>query len=251
MPRAGCSSHWSAPELTYRPVVTPHYWREAPGDAVASSGDALAADVPGHKRQRRQGSRHGGVPRTPTSSVNDGNLSTSPGIGYDPGDDAAPQGIPRDSGNRHAHQAKPEGVKHQLDTRAASHSALSPLEQHLRCVDAFVHDANVYVHHQAVDLDELQLRADWVESPKRFTTGLWTWSCKSLSFLKRVRTGSQTWSVKSLSCTVILSRCCVFSSSLRDPWLRHLLLASLLWPRQHADPALMPRRSLEQDPGTA
>ncbi|KAG2901908.1 hypothetical protein PC116_g1044 [Phytophthora cactorum] len=79
-------------------------------------------------RQRRQGSPHGGVPRTPTSSVNEGNFSTSPGTVYDPGDDAAPQGVPHDSGHHHAHRAKPEEAEPQLYTRAASHSALSALE---------------------------------------------------------------------------------------------------------------------------
>ncbi|KAG2813927.1 hypothetical protein PC129_g4790 [Phytophthora cactorum] len=140
--------------------------RLVPGDAFASPGDALATNVPGHKRQRHQGSPHGGVPRTLTSSVNEGNLSTSPGTGYDPGDDAAPQGVPRDSGNYHAHRAKPEEAEPQLVTRAASHSALSPPKQRLRSVDACVHDANVYVHREAVDLDEMLLRVDWVESPQ-------------------------------------------------------------------------------------
>ncbi|KAG3018812.1 hypothetical protein PC120_g10206 [Phytophthora cactorum] len=60
--------------------------------------------------------------------------------------------------------AKPEEAEPQLDTRAVSHSGLSPLE--LRSVDAFVHAVNVYAHRQAVDVDEMQLRAEWVESPQ-------------------------------------------------------------------------------------
>ncbi|KAG2799962.1 hypothetical protein PC129_g19801 [Phytophthora cactorum] len=127
MPRAGCSSHWSEPELSYRPH-TPGEKRLAPGDAVASPGAALAANVPGHNRQRRQGSFHGGVPQTPTSSVNEGNYFSSPGTGYETGDDAAPQSGPRDSGDHHAPRAKLEEAEPQLDTRAASHSALSYLE---------------------------------------------------------------------------------------------------------------------------
>ncbi|KAG2904912.1 hypothetical protein PC119_g10776 [Phytophthora cactorum] len=33
-------------------------------------------------------------------------------------------------------------------------------------LDAFVHAVNVYAHRQAVDVDEMQLRAEWVESPQ-------------------------------------------------------------------------------------
>ncbi|ETM98109.1 hypothetical protein PPTG_19749 [Phytophthora nicotianae INRA-310] len=71
--------------------------RSAPGDAVARHGGVLAPNVPDHKRPRRQGNLAGGKPQTPKRYVSEGNASTSPEIGYDPGDVVAPQGVPRGS----------------------------------------------------------------------------------------------------------------------------------------------------------
>ncbi|ETP00172.1 hypothetical protein F441_22409 [Phytophthora nicotianae CJ01A1] len=83
--------------------------RSAPGDAVARHGGVLAPNVPDHKRPRRQGNLAGGKPQTPKRYVSEGNASTSPEIGYDPGDVVAPQGVPRGSGARNAHRAELEG----------------------------------------------------------------------------------------------------------------------------------------------
>ncbi|KAG3154627.1 hypothetical protein C6341_g15636 [Phytophthora cactorum] len=93
----------------------------APGDAVARRGGALATDVPGHKRQRCLGNPAGGKPQTHMRSVNENNLDTSQDIGYDPGGDAAPQSVPRDSGDHHASRAEPAEGEPCLDPRAASH----------------------------------------------------------------------------------------------------------------------------------
>ncbi|KAG3116301.1 hypothetical protein PI125_g4739 [Phytophthora idaei] len=95
--------------------------RSAVGDAVARRGGALATDVPGHKRQRRLGNRAGGDPQTPMRSVNAGNLAASQDIGYGPGDDAVPQGVPRDRGAHHSRRAEPAKGGPRLNPRAASH----------------------------------------------------------------------------------------------------------------------------------
>ncbi|KAG3057952.1 hypothetical protein PC122_g20856 [Phytophthora cactorum] len=137
--------------------------RSAPGDAVARRDGALATDVPGHKLQRRLGNPAGGGPQTPMSSVNEGNLATSQDIGYDPGDDAAPQGVPRDSGAHHARRAEPAEDDPRLDPRAASHHDVIVLDQRVRSLSTFVHDAS---HARlAEDLEEMHRRVDWFEAP--------------------------------------------------------------------------------------
>ncbi|KAG2881031.1 hypothetical protein PC116_g13902 [Phytophthora cactorum] len=55
------------------------------------------------------------------SSVNEGNFATSRDIGYNPDDDAAPQGVPYDSGAYHARRAEREEDEPCLDPHAASH----------------------------------------------------------------------------------------------------------------------------------
>ncbi|KAG3055449.1 hypothetical protein PI125_g25712 [Phytophthora idaei] len=72
-----------------------------------------------------------------------------------------------------------------------------PLWNSVFALSTCVHDANVYVHCQAVDLDETQLRVDWVESPQAVhnrVVGLERQVAQlaAPSFFKRVRTGSQT-----------------------------------------------------------
>ncbi|KAG3234173.1 hypothetical protein PI124_g20774 [Phytophthora idaei] len=69
-----------------------------------------------------------GGPLTPMRSVNEGNLATSQDIGHDPGDDAAPQGVPRDSGAHHARPAEPAQDEPRLDPRAVSHHDVIVLE---------------------------------------------------------------------------------------------------------------------------
>ncbi|KAG3094428.1 hypothetical protein PC121_g3048 [Phytophthora cactorum] len=137
--------------------------RSAPGDAVARCGGALVTDVPGHKRQKRLGNPAGGEPRTPTSSVNEGNLVTSQDIGYNPNDDVVPQGVPRDSGAHHARRAEPAEDEPRLDPRAASHHDVIVLDQRVRSLSTFVHDAS---HARlAEDLEEMHRRVDWFEAP--------------------------------------------------------------------------------------
>ncbi|ETL77388.1 hypothetical protein L917_21668 [Phytophthora nicotianae] len=82
--------------------------RVEPGDSVARPSGGPSPGDPDHKRQRRQGSPAGVAPRTSTSSVNEGNLTTSEDTGYDPGVDAAPSGAPHGSGARLARRAEQE-----------------------------------------------------------------------------------------------------------------------------------------------
>ncbi|ETN07730.1 hypothetical protein PPTG_13056 [Phytophthora nicotianae INRA-310] len=86
------------------------------------------------------------------SSVNVDILSTSPSTGYDPGDDAAPQGVPHDSGAHRACRVELEEAVPQLDSRAANRHSL---ERRLRPHDACVLDANDHVHREAVGLEEM------------------------------------------------------------------------------------------------
>ncbi|KAG2904630.1 hypothetical protein PC115_g14906 [Phytophthora cactorum] len=139
--------------------------RSAPGDAVARRDGDLATDVPGHKRQRRLGNPAGGEPQTPMSFVNEGNLATSQDIGYDPGDNAAPQGVPRDSGAHHARREEPAEDEPRLDPRAASHHDVIVLDQRVRSLISFVHDANASHARLAEDLEEMYRRMDWFEAP--------------------------------------------------------------------------------------
>ncbi|KAG4043588.1 hypothetical protein PC123_g20947 [Phytophthora cactorum] len=139
--------------------------RSAPGDAIAHRDGALATDVPGHKRQRRLGNPAGGEPQTPMSSVNEGNLATSQNIRYDPGDDAAPQGISRDRGAHRARREEPAEDEPRLDPRAASHHDVIVLDQRVRSLSSFVHDANASHARLAEDLEEMHHRVDWFEAP--------------------------------------------------------------------------------------
>ncbi|KAG4054529.1 hypothetical protein PC123_g10342 [Phytophthora cactorum] len=139
--------------------------RSQPGDAAARHGGALATDVPGHKRQRRLSNPAGGEPQTPMSFVNEGNLGTSQDIGYDPGDDAAPHGVPRDSGAQHARRAEPVEDEPRLDPRAASHHDMIVLYQRVRSLSSFVHDANASHARLAEDLEEMHRRVDRFETP--------------------------------------------------------------------------------------
>ncbi|KAG4039893.1 hypothetical protein PC123_g24559 [Phytophthora cactorum] len=104
--------------------------RSAPGDAVARRDGALATDVPGHKRQRRLGNPAGGEPQTPMSFVNE-----------EPAEDE-----PR------------------LDPRAASHHDVIVLDQRVRSLSSFVHDANASHARLAEDLEEMHRRVDWFEA---------------------------------------------------------------------------------------
>ncbi|ETI30290.1 hypothetical protein F443_22589, partial [Phytophthora nicotianae P1569] len=55
--------------------------RVAPGDSVVRPSGGLSPGDPERKRQRRQGSPAAVAPRTPMSSVNEGNLATSQATG--------------------------------------------------------------------------------------------------------------------------------------------------------------------------
>ncbi|KAG2931276.1 hypothetical protein PC117_g13523 [Phytophthora cactorum] len=179
--------------------------RSQPGDAAARHGGALATDVPGHKRQRRLSNPAGGEPQTPMSFVNEGNLGTSQDIGYDPGDDAAAHGVPRDSGAQHARRAEPVEDEPRLDPRAASHHDMIVLYQRVRSLSSFVHDANASHARLAEDLEEMHRRVDRFETRVPF------------------RTVPSTLSVKLLSCMVSSICCCAFSRTPRVLWLRHSL----------------------------
>ncbi|KAG2774950.1 hypothetical protein PC129_g22514 [Phytophthora cactorum] len=76
------------------------------------------------------------------SSVNAGNLAASQDIGYGPGNDAAPQDVPRDSGAHHARRAEPAEDEPRLDPRAASHHDVFVMDQRVRSLSSFVHDTN-------------------------------------------------------------------------------------------------------------
>ncbi|KAG3049064.1 hypothetical protein PI125_g26641 [Phytophthora idaei] len=99
------------------------------------------------------------------SSVNEGNPATSQDIGYDPGDDAAPQGVPRDSGAHYARRAEPAEDEPRLDPRAASHHDVIVLDQRVRSLSSFVHDSNASHARLAGDLEEMHRRVDWFEVP--------------------------------------------------------------------------------------
>ncbi|KAG3234881.1 hypothetical protein PI124_g20076 [Phytophthora idaei] len=99
------------------------------------------------------------------SSVNEGNLATSQDIGYDPGGDAAPQGVPCGSGAHHARRAVPAEDEPRLDPRAASHRDVIVLDQRVRSLSSFVHDANASHARLADDLEEMHRRMDWFETP--------------------------------------------------------------------------------------
>ncbi|ETP20382.1 hypothetical protein F441_05880 [Phytophthora nicotianae CJ01A1] len=94
--------------------------RVAPADSVVRPTGGSSPSDPDHKRQQRQGSPAAVAPRTPTSSVNEGNLATSQCTGYDPGVDAAPSGAPHGSGTPLARRAEHEDDEQPLDSRAAS-----------------------------------------------------------------------------------------------------------------------------------
>ncbi|ETN01549.1 hypothetical protein PPTG_17013 [Phytophthora nicotianae INRA-310] len=94
--------------------------RVAPADSVVRPTGGSSPSDPDHKRQQRQGSPAAVAPRTPTSSVNEGNLATSQYTGYDPGVDAAPSGAPHGSGTPLARRAEHEDDEQPLDSRAAS-----------------------------------------------------------------------------------------------------------------------------------
>ncbi|KAG3174008.1 hypothetical protein PI126_g593 [Phytophthora idaei] len=98
-------------------------------------------------------------------SVNENNLDTSQDIGYDPGDDAASQGVPRDSGAHHASRAEPAEGEPCLDPRAASHHDVIVLDQRVRSLSSFVHDTNASHTRLAEDLEEMHRRVDWFETP--------------------------------------------------------------------------------------
>ncbi|KAG3051567.1 hypothetical protein PI124_g7056 [Phytophthora idaei] len=99
------------------------------------------------------------------SSVNEGNLATSQDIGYDPGGDAAPQGVPCDSGAHHARRAVPAEDEPRMDPRAASHHDVIVLDQRVRSLSSFDHDANASHARLADDLEEMHRRVDWFETP--------------------------------------------------------------------------------------
>ncbi|KAG2838684.1 hypothetical protein PC116_g11731 [Phytophthora cactorum] len=99
------------------------------------------------------------------SYVNEGNLATSQDIGYDPGDDAAPQGVPRDGGAHHARRAEPAEDVPRLDPRAASHHDGIVLDQRVRSLSSVVHDSNASHARLAGDLEVMHRRVDWFETP--------------------------------------------------------------------------------------
>ncbi|KAG3077359.1 hypothetical protein PI124_g19865 [Phytophthora idaei] len=99
------------------------------------------------------------------NSVNEGNLATSQDIGYDPRDDAAPQGVPRDGGAHHARRAKSAEDEPRLDPRAANHHDVIVLDQRVRSLSSFVHDTDASHARLAEDLEEMHRRVDWFETP--------------------------------------------------------------------------------------
>ncbi|KAG4042277.1 hypothetical protein PC123_g22223 [Phytophthora cactorum] len=139
--------------------------RPAPGEAVARRDGALATDVPGHKRRQLLGNPAGGEPQPPVSYVNEGNLATSEDIGYDPDDDAAPQGVPRDSGAHYARRAEPAEDEPRLNPRAASHHDVFVLDQRICSRTSFVHDTNASHARLAEGLEEMHHRVDCFETP--------------------------------------------------------------------------------------
>ncbi|ETI29758.1 hypothetical protein F443_23126, partial [Phytophthora nicotianae P1569] len=106
------------------------------------------------------------APRTPTSSVNEGNLATSQGTGYDPGVDAAPSGAPHGSGTPLARRAEHEKDDLPLDSRAASFVEFLSLRSHVRSVSAYVADVARSSHRLANDLEDVERRVGWLESPQ-------------------------------------------------------------------------------------
>ncbi|ETO63955.1 hypothetical protein F444_18416 [Phytophthora nicotianae P1976] len=94
--------------------------RVAPADSVVRPTGGSSPSDPDHKRQQRQGSPAAVAPRTPTSSVNEGNLATSQCTGCAPGVDAAPSGAPHGSGTPLARRAEHDDDEQPLDSRAAS-----------------------------------------------------------------------------------------------------------------------------------
>ncbi|ETO80219.1 hypothetical protein F444_05207 [Phytophthora nicotianae P1976] len=161
--------HRSEPELGYRPVVAPFSSsgkRVTPDDSVAHpSGDSSPGD-PDHKRQRRQGSPAAVAHRTPTSSVNEGNLATSQDTAYDPGVDAAPSGAPHGSGAPLARRAEQEEAAQPLDSRAASFVEFLSLRSRVRSVSDYVADVDRSSNRLANDLGDVERRVGWLESPQ-------------------------------------------------------------------------------------
>ncbi|ETP48308.1 hypothetical protein F442_05924, partial [Phytophthora nicotianae P10297] len=138
--------------------------RVAPGDSVARpSGDSSTSD-PDHKRQRRQDSPAVVAPRTPTSSVNAGNLATSQDTGFDPGVDAAPSGAPHGCGTPLARRAEHEEDERPLDSLAASFVEFLSLRSHARSVSAYVAGVDRSSHRLANDLEDVERHVGWLES---------------------------------------------------------------------------------------
>ncbi|KAG2771501.1 hypothetical protein PC129_g21902 [Phytophthora cactorum] len=99
------------------------------------------------------------------SSVIEGNLATLQNIGYDPGDDAAPHGVPRDSGAHHTRRAEPGEDEPRLNPRGKSHRDVIVLDQRVRSLSSFVHDTNDSHARLSNALEETHLQVDWFETP--------------------------------------------------------------------------------------
>ncbi|ETO58873.1 hypothetical protein F444_22750 [Phytophthora nicotianae P1976] len=115
--------------------------RVAPGDSVVRPSGGLSPGDPERKRQRRQGSPAAVAPRTPMSSVNEGNLATSQATEHEEDD------LP-------------------LDSRAASFVEFLSLRSHVRSVSAYVADVDRSSHRLANDLEDVERRVGWLESPQ-------------------------------------------------------------------------------------
>ncbi|KAG3122213.1 hypothetical protein C6341_g27060 [Phytophthora cactorum] len=81
-------------------------------------------------------------------SVNEGNLATSQDIG----------------GAHHVRRAEPAEDEPRLDPRAASHHDVIVLDQRVRSLSSFVHDASASHARLEEDLEEMHRRVDWFEA---------------------------------------------------------------------------------------
>ncbi|KAK1943566.1 hypothetical protein P3T76_004962 [Phytophthora citrophthora] len=162
--RCKCCSYGSKPEFSNDPVDSHLSGRCLAPDSVARPPGDLTPGVPDHMRQRRLGNPAVVAPRTPTSSVSEDNLATSPDTGYGLGDDAVPLRDPHGSGAHLAHRAEKEEDERPMDPRAASVNALPPLQIRVGSMKEHVHNVRHAAHRLAIDLEEIERRVDWFES---------------------------------------------------------------------------------------
>ncbi|CEG49621.1 uncharacterized protein PHALS_07375 [Plasmopara halstedii] len=124
LPRALCLRPQELLELSSWPFYFP-----AIAGKRGASDDARRPVLSDRKRPRRLGNLAEVAPKTPTSFRSRDIPATSPGIGFDPGDDVVQQDIPRDSRRHRFHQEKSlAGGDDRVDRRPVTHDALRTLE---------------------------------------------------------------------------------------------------------------------------